>query len=49
MRRFASQYALEFAARPDRKPSIQNLKLKVDALGVQVTAPQQTFVPVAPK
>lgn len=49
MKRFANQYALDFAARPDRKPSIQTLKLKVDALGVQVTAPQQTFVPVSPK
>lgn len=44
MRRFANQYALDFTARLDRKPTIETLKLKVEGLGLQVTAPQQVFV-----
>jgi hypothetical protein len=44
LRRFANQYALEFSARPDRKPAVETLKLKVEGLGLQVTAPQQVFV-----
>lgn len=44
MRRFANQYALDFTARLDRKPIIETLKLKVEGLGLQVTAPQQVFV-----
>lgn len=44
MRRFANQYQLKFAARLDRKPTIQTLKLKVEGLSLQVIAPQQVFV-----
>ena len=42
--RFANQYALEFAAPLAHKPIVESLKLKVDALGIQVTAPQQVYV-----
>jgi hypothetical protein len=42
-RRFASQYALEFTTRLDRKPAVESLKLKVEGLGLQVTAPQQVY------
>jgi len=48
MRRFANQYALEFAAAIDRKPAIETLKLKVEGLGLQVTSPQQVFVDRTP-
>jgi hypothetical protein len=44
MRRFANQYALDFAASFDRKQAIETFKLKVEGLGLQVTAPQQVFV-----
>jgi hypothetical protein len=44
MRRFANQYELDFTARLDHKPTIETLKLKVEGLGLQVTAPQQVFV-----
>jgi hypothetical protein len=43
-KRFASQYALVFTGRADRKPSNETLKLKVEGLGVQVTAPSQVLV-----
>lgn len=44
VRRFDNQYALAFTAHVDRKPVIQTLKLKVEGLGLQVTAPQQVYV-----
>jgi hypothetical protein len=44
VRRFANQYALEFAAGFNRKPAIETFKLKVEGLGLQVTAPQQVFI-----
>jgi hypothetical protein len=44
MRRFDNQYGLEFAARMDRKPTMESLKVKVEGIGLQVTAPQQVFV-----
>lgn len=44
MRRFDNQYGLEFTAKLDRKPTVETLKLKVEGLGLQVTAPQQVFV-----
>jgi len=44
MRRFDNQYALEFGAKLDRKPANESLKLKIEGLGLQVTAPQQVFV-----
>jgi len=48
-KRFASQYALVFSARAERKPVNETLKLKVEGLGLQVTAPGQVFVsPGAP-
>jgi hypothetical protein len=43
-RRFENQYALEFAAHVGRKPEVETLKLKVEGLGLQVTAPQQVAV-----
>jgi hypothetical protein len=43
-RRFENQYSLEFTAPMDRKPQIDSLKLKVEGLGLQVTAPQQVYV-----
>lgn len=43
-RRFAGQYALEFAAPLAHKPGVESLKLKVEGLGIQVTAPQQVYV-----
>ena len=50
LRRLANQYAMEFSARLDRKPAVESLKLKIEALGLQVTAPQQVFVaPANPK
>jgi hypothetical protein len=44
MRRFDNQYGLEFTARLDKKPMVETLKLKVEGIGLQVTAPQQVFV-----
>jgi hypothetical protein len=44
IRRFDNQYGLEFDAKFDRKPAMETLKLKVEGLGLQVTAPQQVFV-----
>ena len=43
-RRFASQYALEFTTRLDGKPAVESLKLKVEGIGLQVTAPQDVYV-----
>ena len=43
-RRFENQYALEFTVPVDRKPQVETLRLKVEGLGLQVTAPQQVFV-----
>jgi hypothetical protein len=42
--RLDSQYALSFSARPERKPTVETFKLKVDGLGLQVTAPQLVLV-----
>ncbi|HXR39151.1 MAG TPA: hypothetical protein VN776_08660 [Terracidiphilus sp.] len=44
MLRFASQYEVDFSARLDRKPMVETLRMKVEGLGLQVTAPQQVFV-----
>jgi len=43
-KRLANQYALEFNAHLSGKPSNETLKLKIEGLGLQVTAPQQVFV-----
>ncbi|MGD0732581.1 MAG: vWA domain-containing protein [Terracidiphilus sp.] len=43
-RRFENQYQLDFTARLDRKPAVESLRLKVEGLGIDVTAPQQVFV-----
>jgi hypothetical protein len=37
-------YVLDFTARLDHKPTIETFKLKVEGLGLQVTAPQQVYV-----
>jgi hypothetical protein len=42
--RFANQYALEFTAPLSHKPAVESLKLKVEGLGLQVTAPQEVYV-----
>ncbi|MGA2049148.1 MAG: hypothetical protein ABSG96_15730 [Terracidiphilus sp.] len=44
VRQFANQYSLEFTARLDRKPAVEPMKLKIEGLRLQVTAPQQVFV-----
>jgi hypothetical protein len=50
MKRFSNQYALDLAGKIDRKPSVETLKLKVEGLGLQVTAPQLIFVhPAGPQ
>lgn len=43
-RRLENQYELDFTARLDRKPRIESLKLKVEGLALEVTAPQQVLV-----
>jgi hypothetical protein len=43
-RRFANQYELDFSARLERKPTLETLKLKVQAPAIEITAPQQVFV-----
>ena len=49
-RRLANQYALEFSARLERKPAVESLKFKIEAIGLQVTAPQQvSVVPASPQ
>jgi hypothetical protein len=42
--RLDNQYELGFSARLDGKPAIEALKLKVEGLAVEVTAPKQVFV-----
>jgi hypothetical protein len=50
LRRFDNQYALDFTARLDRKPAVESVKIKVEGIGLQVTAPQQVFVhPAGPE
>jgi len=44
LKRLANQYALGFTARLDRKPMVETMKVKIEALGLEVTAPQQVFV-----
>ena len=44
VRRFANQYELEFTARLDGKPTLETMKLKVNAPAIEVAAPQQVFV-----
>jgi hypothetical protein len=43
-RRFSSQYALEFTSRLDRKPDIEQLKLKVEGPGLTITVPQDVYI-----
>jgi hypothetical protein len=43
-RRLDNQYELDFTARLDKKPAVENMKLKVAGLSLEVTAPQQVFV-----
>jgi hypothetical protein len=43
-RRFANQYSLELSARLDRKPEVEILKVKIEGLGLQVTAPKQVYI-----
>jgi len=44
MLRLANQYELDFTARLDRKPMVETMKTKVEALSLQVFAPDQVFV-----
>jgi hypothetical protein len=43
-RRLDNQYELDFAARLDRKPAIENFKFKVTGMALEVASPQQVFV-----
>ncbi len=43
-RRLANQYELDFTARMDRKPSVERMKLMVEAPAIEVTAPHQVFI-----
>ena len=43
-RRLANQYALNFNAQLNGKPTMQTMKLKVNAPAIDVTAPQQVYV-----
>jgi hypothetical protein len=43
-RRMENQYELDFSVKPERKPAIETLKLKLAGLGLEVTAPQQVLV-----
>jgi hypothetical protein len=50
LRRFDNQYALDFTAHLDRKPAVESVKIKIEGIGLQVTAPQQVFVhPAGPQ
>jgi hypothetical protein len=42
--RLANQYQLGFNARLDGKPTLETMKVKVNAPAIEVTAPQQVFV-----
>lgn len=44
MKRLDNQYGIEFKAHLDRKPTVETFKLKVEGIGLQVTAPQQVYV-----
>ncbi len=43
-RHLANQYEIDFTTRLDKKPAVENMKLKVTGLSLEVTAPQQVFV-----
>jgi hypothetical protein len=43
-RRLDNQYELDFAARLDRKPAIENFKFKVTGMALEVASPQQVYV-----
>ena len=43
-RRLDNQYEIDFTARLDKKAAVENMKLKVTGLSLEVTAPQQVFV-----
>jgi len=43
-RRLANQYEINFSAQLNGKPTLETMKLKVDAPRINVTAPQQVFV-----
>jgi hypothetical protein len=42
--RLENQFELDFSAKADRKPAVENLKLKVTGLALEVGAPQQVLV-----
>ena len=44
MKRLDNQYGIEFKARLDHKPGVETLRLKVEGIGLEVTAPQQVYV-----
>ncbi len=44
LRRLANQYEINFSAQLNGKPTLETMKLKVDAPAINVTAPQQVFV-----
>jgi hypothetical protein len=48
-RRLDNQYELDFAAKLDRKPAVENFKFKVTGLALEVASPQQVYVDRAGK
>jgi hypothetical protein len=43
-RRLDNQYELDFAAKLDRKPAVENFKFKVTGMALEVASPQQVYV-----
>ena len=43
-RRLDNQYELDFAARLDRKPAVENFKFKITGIALEVASPQQVYV-----
>jgi hypothetical protein len=43
-RRLENQYELDFSARLDRKPAVEDMKIKVEGISLQATAPQRVYV-----
>jgi hypothetical protein len=43
-RRFDNQYELDFAAKLDRKPAVEDFKFKVTGLALEVASPQKVYM-----
>jgi len=44
MKRLDNQYRIEFKTHLDHKPTVETFRLKIEGIGLQVTAPQQIYV-----